>query len=595
MKPPAKQFLLAGAAAILAIPALAQVQGSLASAQAPVASPVAPAPEPQPAPAQREASPEAGSEIVVQDRQDSQARSAPPPAVEYPSHARRDPAIAGSLDPSSLGFGTALWSESGGGFLSVLLRRMDTPLASRWVHIGLRNALLARAPSPGGIDPADWAAERAWLLLRMGEADGARMLIASVDTDLFTPKMVQVAVQSALASSDPLALCPLTEGMRRVEPRVLPLVQAICSGLNAEPQSASAQIETARRRGSVAGVDLALAQKVVGATSDTGTAAVIEWEPVEGLTAWRYGLATATGMSPPQRLLDRASPQLRAWYARSPMIPFSDRLESARIATGLGVFSSQALGDFYAWIYDQTDPNQLSSTDAWQLRLAFAANDRADRLAAIRRLLAIGERLGGAGGDRLQREASRALVAAAAARIDPDGELQEDAPELIASMLAAGMDVQAARWAGAIDTMSDEYADPAWALLALGAPEGTVDISAGRVNAFIGRDDSAGRKRSSLLVAGLAALGRLDIDTASRFNARYRLNIQRTSRWTRTIDTAARLRQGGTVLVLTGTGMQAPDFASVPSAHLFRSILALRNTGQDFLARMIAAEALARP
>jgi hypothetical protein len=593
MKPPVKTVLLVSAAAILAIPAVAQVQSSLAPAQPPVASPVAPAPEPQPAPPQREPSPEGGAEIVVQDRPESQTQTAPPPAVEYPSHARRDPATAGALEPDH-GLGTEPWGQASGAFLSALLRHMDTPFASRWAHIGLRNALLARAPSPGGVNPADWSAERAWLLLRMGEADGARMLVASVDTDLFTPKMVQVAVQSALASSDPLALCPLADGMQRVEPKILPLVHAICSGLNAEPQSASAQIETARRRGPVGGVDLALAQKVVGAASDTGTAAVIEWEPVEGLTAWRYGLSTATGMSPPQRLIDRASPQLRAWYARSPMIPFSDRLDSARIATGLGVFSSQALGDFYSWIYDQTDPNELSATDAWQLRLAFAANDREDRLAAIRRLLAIGQ--GPEAGDgRLQREASRALVAAAAARIDPDRELQQDAPELIASMLAAGLDAQAARWAGALEGMNDGYADPAWALLALGAPEGTVEISTGRVNAFIGRDDSPGLKRSALLVAGLAALGRLDINTASRLNARHRLNIQRTSQWTRAIDAAARNRQGGTVLVLTGTGMQAPDFASVPPAHLFRSVLALRNTGQDFLARMIAAEALARP
>ncbi len=80
------------------------------------------------------------------------------------------------------------------------MRRMDTPLASRWAHIGLRNALLAKAASPSDVHPADWAAERAWLLLRMGEADAARLLIASVDSDRFTPKMRQVALQSALAN-----------------------------------------------------------------------------------------------------------------------------------------------------------------------------------------------------------------------------------------------------------------------------------------------------------------------------------------------------------------------------------------------------------
>jgi hypothetical protein len=45
---------------------------------------------------------------------------------------------------------------------------------------------------------------------------------------------------------------------------------------------------------------------------------------------------------------------------------------------------------------------------------------------------------------------------------------------------------------------------------------------------------------------------------------------------------------------MAGTGMQTPRFEGVPSAHLFHIVQALRNTGQDFTARMIAAEALSR-
>jgi hypothetical protein len=60
------------------------------------------------------------------------------------------------------------------------------------------------------------------------------------------------------------------------------------------------------------------------------------------------------------------------------------------------------------------------------------------------------------------------------------------------------------------------------------------------------------------------------------------------------IDESARLRQGGTVLVLTGTGFQGSTLERLPPAHLFHSVAALRRTGQDYMARMIAAEALAR-
>jgi hypothetical protein len=128
-------------------------------------------------------------------------------------------------------------------------------------------------------------------------------------------------------------------------------------------------------------------------------------------------------------------------------------------------------------------------------------------------------------------------------------------------------------------------------MLALASPD-AVDL--GRLDDFISRDDSRGKKRSQLLVAGLAALGRLDLSAASRLNRRYNLNIGRTSNWSAMIDAAGVRRQAGTVLVLAGTGFQTRSMADVPSAHLFHVVAALRKSGQDFTARMIAAEALSR-
>ena len=86
---------------------------------------------------------------------------------------------------------------------------------------------LAKTRAPRDVNPVDWVAERAWLLLRLGEADAARMLVAGVDTDKFTPKMTQVAVQSALANADPSGLCPLQDGIRDVERGIFPLVDAM--------------------------------------------------------------------------------------------------------------------------------------------------------------------------------------------------------------------------------------------------------------------------------------------------------------------------------------------------------------------------------
>jgi len=583
-----KPVWIASAAVALALPALAQQAVQQ------------PSPQPQPStPAVTQGSPvtsgltsEAGGapdEGAVQEIANLQLLLRPPtPAVEYPSWARRDPWTVGPLSPQQAGLGDDAWGPVSGAFLSSLMRRMDTPIASRWAHIALRDALLANAHAPRDVNPVDWVAERAWLLLRMGEADAARMLVASVDTDRFTPKMTQVAVQTALASADPPALCPIESGIRKYDPGVRALVQAMCSSLAGEPETAAAQIDDARRHGRVGGIDLTLAEKVVGAGADTGRAVTVEWEPVDRLTAWRFGLATATGIAVPDRLLANTSPQLRAFQARAPLLTPQQRLNSALIAAGLGVFSSQSLVDLYSAIYDSTDPDDLPSTDAWQLRQAFAGKDEAARVAAIRHLL-------GAGKDPLQKEAMRALVARAASLITPNVDLQDDAPELISAMLAAGYDRAAARWAATVRRMKDQNADRCWAMLALASPDAArADISNGRITSFIGRDQSKDKLRSALLVAGLAGLGRISTDTANSLNRRYGLGLGRTTSWTRIMDAAAGRGQAGTVLVLAGTGFQTPSFERLPPAHMYHATAGLERTGRDFTARMIAAEALSR-
>jgi hypothetical protein len=584
----ASQFLTAVAAAaiIVAIPALAQVAAPTANTAAPAPAP-APTPAPQTAPS-RPPDSVGESETGVVELDSAQQAEPPPPPVEYPEHARRDPRFVGRLDPVDLGLGATPFRGASGAFLATLMRRMDTPLASRWAHIALRNLLLARVQAPRNVNPVDWAAERSWLLLRMGEADSARMVVSGIDVDRFTPRMFQVGVQSALANADPAGLCPLLGGIEKVEANIYPLVDAMCAALAGEPEAAAAQLEGARRRGRVQGIDLELAQKVVGAGGNTRRAVTIAWEPVDRLDTWRFGLATATGMTFPDRLIDDAPAQLRAWQAVAPMIAPADRLASARIAGGLGVLSSQALTDLYSLIYETTDPDDLAETPAFQLRLAFVGKDPETKLAAMRRLWSASQ-------EPLEQEASRALLGRAATLITPDPELQTDAPNLIASMLAAGFDRDAARWSKAVSQMDDQYSDQAWAMLVLGAPDGSgIDLSVSRITDFIDRDESQGHKRSALLVAGLAGLGRIDAETAGRLSSRFGLRLGHRSSWSRLIDRAGSLGQSGTVLVLTGTGLQAPAFAEIPPAHLYHAIAALKATEQDFTARMIAAEALAR-
>ena len=580
---PTKILLIASAAAVLALPALAQQAAP--PQPAPAASPptvqnTVATPTPSPATSRYSG----GDESAVEELSNVSLEP-PSPPVEYPGWARRDPSTVGPLEPRTAELAEGAWGDASGAFLSTLMRRMDTPLASRWAHIALRDALLARLRAPRSVHPVDWVAERAWLLLRLGEADAARLLVAGVDADRFTPKMVQVGVQSALANADPPALCPLEDGIRKYDPAVRALVQAMCASLAGEPENAAAMIDQARRFGRIGGADLALAEKVVGAGAN-GRASTIEWEPVDTLTAWRFGLSTATGMLPPDRLINAAPVQLRAFQARAPLLTPQQRLPSAMVAAGLGVFSSQTMVDLYSAIYDSTDPGDLGDSDAWQLRQAFVAKDPETRLAAIRRLLATGK-------DGLQKEGARALVARAATMVEPSAKLGADAPDLISAMLAGGYDEAATRWISVVNGMEDDVSDRCWAMLALAAPN-VADVGARRIGGFIRRDKSPDRIRSAFLVAGLAGLGRISTDTANSLNRRYGLSLGHVTSWTKMIDAAAARGQGGTVAILTGTGFQTPRFDRLPAAHLYHAVSALNRTGQGFTARMIAAEALSR-
>jgi len=191
-----KPILIASAALAVGLPALAQQ----ASPPQPSTPPLTQPPATNVQATQQRGGGGLASDNLVQELT-SISLQPPKPAVEYPSYARRDPWTVGALDPSDAGLGAADWGGANGAFLSTLMRRMDTPTTSRWAHIALRDALLAKIHAPQYVDPVDWVAERAWLLLRMGEADAARMLVAGVDVDRFTPKMTQVAVQTALATA----------------------------------------------------------------------------------------------------------------------------------------------------------------------------------------------------------------------------------------------------------------------------------------------------------------------------------------------------------------------------------------------------------
>jgi hypothetical protein len=506
------------------------------------------------------------------------------PPVELPDAARRPIDFVGPLNDDNGGLGESAFARANGTFLTRLMRRIDAPVASRWASILLRRALLTRTPTPSDVSPTDWIAERAWLLLRMGEADAARMLVESVDTDKLSPKLIVVAQQVALATADPAGMCRLTDGAAQfTKEKSWDYARAICASLSGEGAISSALLDQARGNGR-RGIDFLLAEKVIGAGANTRRAAMIEWSDVDELTTWRFGLASAVGLAIPDNLYATVGPNVQAWRARSPMFPAQERLDAAAVAATLGVFSNAALVDLYAQAAD-SEGDVGRDTPAAQLRAAYVGDDDAARMSAIRALWQ----------DRDDKPGSlyafRILTARAAARLKPNDSFASDYAGLIASMLSAGLDKQAARWAPLIEAAGS--ADDAWALLAVGAPRRAVTITPGKVDDYASGGGSEGTHKTRLLIAALGGLGRLTPAQVTQLAEDYEFPIVQ-NRYTRILDRAAARGEAGTVAVLAAAGMQTSGWKNVPPIYLYHIIAALRRTGNEPAARMIAAEALSR-
>jgi hypothetical protein len=524
---------------------------------------------------------ETPAESVEEVRLDTGQLPRPSNYFTVPQGQERPTDFVGPLQPGNFGLAPAAFGQTNGILLRGMMRRLSAPLPSRWASILLRRALLSRVPVPAGLQPVDWVAERAALLLEMGEADAARMLVQSVDVEQYTPRMIEAAGETALATSDPAALCPIVAPARSMsQDQVWALADGMCAALEGEAARAGAIIDQIRDR-SGQSIDLQLAEKVVGAGAETRRAAEIRWDGVGQVTPWRFGLASATGTVLPANLIESAPPRILAWLARAPMVPLEQRLAAASTAASLGVFSSHSLVELYSLALDQTDPAETAGTVGARLRSAWIEQDPARRLEAMRSLWTQSEA-------PVERQARLILTAGAAARIPVSADYVADAPNLIASMMSAGLDSQAARWGPVIE--ANGSSDKAWAMLALGAPRLDVAVDGGRIQAFVGADDSPGQRRGPLLVAALAGLGRISADQAA--SAGFRPGAGDV--WTQAIDRAAQERAPGTVALLAAVGMQTTDWSGVPPDYLFRIVRALRTVGMEFEARMIAAEAVAR-
>jgi hypothetical protein len=604
--------LLGLSALALAIPVLAQGPESLLPEGFGEPTPAAPAPRPQPAPTPP-AAPAAPSisapstaapattaalneaEAVLPDAANATAGDEIAEKYDLPPSARRSLDSIGPLTPELGGLGQSAFGHGNGKDLAAIMAATRAPFLSRWGSILLRRALLSQSDTPRDIGGADWAAERAWLLLRMGEADNGRLLIQSVDSDHYTKRLYAVAMQAQLATADPAGFCPLLPRARDFsdEPGWF-MAQAICAAFSADQGTASALLSQAQRRGIAQSVDYRLAEKIVGAGPNSRRSVKIEWDGVTALTSWRFGLATAANVPIPDALYANAGPQVRAWEARAPALPLAQRVPGTAVATRLGVFSGAASLDFHSALAAQPGADQAATARGDLLRTAYAGPSASERIDAMRRFWTTPSTPGEWSDTGGVHYGNLPVLARAAAMLPPTQNAGEDTPWLIAAMLSGGYDNQAARWTGAVSRFEGAARERSWALLATGLPSPQFDLSRGRIEDFVAQDERQGKQLGRSLVAALAGLGRLPGDARAQLLRDNAIETAPATRWQRALMAAADRGEAGTVALLAAVGMQGASWRALPPEHLYFIVTALARVGLNPYARMIAAEAMAR-
>jgi hypothetical protein len=500
---------------------------------------------------------------------------------DLPPGARRLLTRIGPLTPETGGLAPDAFGVRGQ-YAAAIMRKTNGQFASRWGQILLRRSLASAIDTPETINGADLAADRASLLLRMGESIAARWIVQAVDYDRASPRLVATAQQTYLANADPAGMCPyVPAGLAHGDEQAWRLSAAICSGLSGEAGPAGWAIGRVRSSGKISNFDILLAERVLGATGAGRRSTTIEWNNVDRLTSWRFGMATATAIPVPEALRTAAPANIKSWTVLAPMTDMASRVAAAPEAAARGVLSSEAYVSLLSAAASEEEPAEALATQTDQLRGAFRLASGADRYAAM-------ERLWGAGASATQRYAAMVATARAAAALPVNTDVGNDPWQLLGSMLAGGYDENAIAWVPTVTVGSR-----AWGVLAVGSPRPLTGMSAGAVGQFSGDDDSADTLRSKFLLAGLAGLGRLDANATASAAGDLEVDLGKQTRWSRAIMEAAERREPGMVALLAAAGMQG-EWSKVPPYHLYYIVRALREVGLASEARMIAAEALVR-
>ena len=403
------------------------------------------------------------------------------------------------------------------------------------------------------------------------------MLVQAVDVEHYTPRMVEVG--GADRARHRRSGRALPAGRAGPQPartiRSGSLADGMCAALEGEAARASALIDQARNQARHRHRPAARREGGRRRRRRRAAPSTFEWDGVNDdhrLALRPRQRHRRRDSRPADRA--RAGPHIQAWLARAPMVPLEQRLSRPPRPRRRSASSPPARWSrLHSLMLDQTDPAEFGRHGRRRGCAPPGSDARsADRMEALRSLWSGDEAparaLCAADPHRRRRRADPGLGRAA----------PSDADNLIAAMLSAGMDRQAARW-GAGGRAGRQLRPR------LGAARGRRAAGRGRHRH---RPDRRLRRRrrqpgrralAACWSPALAGLGRISADQAAQAG----LPARRRRPLDRRRSTRPRASAGA------GHGRPARRhrhadrrLAGVPPQYLFRIVRALRAVGLEY-------------
>lgn len=507
---------------------------------------------------------------------------APKPKVRHAPAGPRLP--LGWLNPADGGLGADIWQGSSAKAVNGVLRSIRRPLASRWMDVLLRRALVSQADDPRGASAGDIAASRALALLRVGEAHAAKRIMDRLGVERFTRLAYFVAPPAQLLAGDIPALCPITvTGPAVYTDPQWDLFGALCAALEGDAAQAALVLDDLREREAADPVEIQLADQVATAVGGGGNRGVnVDWPlgpdaETYRLTPYRLGMALAGRSDLPSVLRAHLGQAGYSWIARHAEAPVDLRFQASPHALLAGTLPLDDALSIWAQAA-QANPDTLrADTAPARLRAIYVAPGARSKLAALRSFW--GEP--GAPG-RVVRLLLSARAVASVTPVETD-----EAPDMVRALAFGGAGRQALRWGAAMG----EGARRVWPILAALDPRAPRNGSAfGDWADTLG--DSGDVARSKALAAAVVAATAPDPygDAARALLERGDVSLA-PAPLSDVLSAAARRDRHGELIVRCARLFAVP---TVEPSNVHAALAALTRAGYREEAALIGAELLIR-